>query len=225
MKQSNDMNMDWEKSAREALSGDQSHSIYVMRHGKTVLDPVHRSDGWLDFPLSAEGQLSVLPALDKLKCAPIKEIYAPDLKRTRETADLMQSGILCHPPICIDEDLKTWNLGALAGGQKAYNKPVVQHFIKNTTAAPEGGESRDAFRARLRPAMAAIKERALRGDGPFLLISSGSVCRELSDEIFGDMDILDLDEGGLMCLHPAGDDTWTGRMILGHKDLKDERLS
>ena len=214
-----------EKIAKDALSGNQSNSIFVMRHGKTALDPVHRSDGWIDFPLSADGQISVLPALDYLKCIPITCIYAPTLKRTTETAEIMSSGILSHPTVIPDDGVKTWNLGALAGGHKAYNKPIVRQFMKNTSAAPEGGESRDSFRGRLTPAMAAIKDKVTNGGGPVLIVTSGSVCRELSDEMFGDMDLLDLDEGGLMVLHPAGDGTWTGRVLLAHKDLNDERLS
>ena len=31
-------------------------AIYLMRHGRTALDPMHRSDGWLDLPLSEKGQ-------------------------------------------------------------------------------------------------------------------------------------------------------------------------
>ena len=37
--------------------------IYIMRHGKTVLDKAKRSDGYIDLPLSEQGQAGAASAL------------------------------------------------------------------------------------------------------------------------------------------------------------------
>ena len=47
------------KGAKSELSkalGTDKEPIYVMRHGRTALDALKRSDGWLDFPLTDDGR-------------------------------------------------------------------------------------------------------------------------------------------------------------------------
>ena len=143
--------LDIKDKALSALSNRIPHAdeFFVMRHGKTALDPAHRSDGWLDFPLTDEGRIRLLTAEQFLNTFPIKIVYAPSLKRTTETADIMSSGILTHPPVVVADDAKTWNFGVLAGTIKKENKPLIEHFMLHTHDAPDGGESRDAFRAAL----------------------------------------------------------------------------
>ena len=34
--------------------------LYIARHGKTALDPTHRSDGWLDLPLTDDGRVRLI---------------------------------------------------------------------------------------------------------------------------------------------------------------------
>ena len=97
------------------------------------------------------GRIRLLTAEQFLNTFPIKTVYAPSLKRTTETADIMSSGILTHPPVVVADDAKTWNFGVLAGTIKKENKPLIEHFMLHTHDAPDGGESRDAFRARFLP--------------------------------------------------------------------------
>src|SRR5271157_923084 len=120
-----------------ALKGE----LYVLRHGHTVLDVDKRSDGWLDMPLSDKGQLSVIPAQQYLKDIPISAIYTPDLKRTKETAEILASGICTHPQIIECPETRTWNLGVIAGTRKKYGRPEVQKLMDNPSQAPEGGET------------------------------------------------------------------------------------
>lgn len=205
-------------------SGPQADEIFVMRHGKTALDPAHRSDGWLDFPLSDDGRVRLLTAEQFLKTIPIQTIYAPTLKRTTESAEILQSGILSHPSIKPADEAKTWNLGAIAGTPKKPNREVVDYFMKHPEAAPEGGESREDFRKRFLPWLDARKDEAEKKHGPFLLILSGSNIRETSLSLFGDEGVLDLDEGGLMVMYPT-DGKWHAEVLFGHKDMDNEWLS
>ena len=105
------------------------------------MDFVKRSDGWLDLPLSDEGRLGLIAAQQHLKLVPITTIYAPSLKRTQETAEIMKSGILSDPKIVTTDDAITWNLGILAGMSKVYSHPQVLELIEHPSRRPVGGES------------------------------------------------------------------------------------
>ena len=189
--------------------------IYLMRHGRTALDVARRSDGWLDMPLSEEGQLSILPAQQRLKTVPLKTIYTPDLKRTRETAHLVASGTLSKPEVEEADDSKTWNLGALAGTKKRYGRPAVKRLVANPDSAPPGGESYNDFHARFLPWF----EKVSKGAGPILIICSGSNLRCLGKELFDNEDSLDLDEGGLACLNRKNG-AWHAHVICGSKQAR-----
>lgn len=188
--------------------------IYIMRHGRTALDMEHRSDGWLDMPLSDQGQRELIDSQQHLKNAPIKTIYTPDLKRTRETADLMKSGILENPKIVVDDDAKTWNLGALAGTRKRYGRPKVQALVANPTSSPYGGESYKEFTTRFMPWFDKRAAEVAKSGKSILIVCSGSNLRCLGGRLLGDEDAVDLDEGGLACLCQYNG-SWTGDVIDG----------
>lgn len=191
--------------------------VYLMRHGCTALDTEHRSDGWLDMPLSAEGQLSVIPAQQCLKTEPIACIYAPDLKRTMETAHLVASGTLSKPRVEEANDSKTWNLGVLAGTHKRYGRPAVKRLIANPDDSPLGGESFNTFKNRFLPWFHAQLDEAIKSGEPILIVCSGSNLRLVGQELFNDADSLDLDEGGLVALYHS-DGAWHEEVLIGAKD-------
>ena len=177
--------------------------IYLLRHGHTALDTEHRSDGWLDLPLSDEGQLELIESQQALKTTPISKIYTPDLMRTRETARIIRSGLLSNPPIVVNDRAKTWNLGVLAGTKKRYGRPEVQKLIADPESAPLGGESYADFCSRFLPWFEKRCEEA-EADKPILIVCSGSNLRLIADKLLGDDEALDLDEGGLAVLHRVG---------------------
>jgi len=191
-------------------------AVYLMRHGHTVLDVSKRSDSWLDMPLSDTGRLSVVPAQQYLKTVPLACIYTPDLKRTLETAQIVKSGTLSDPDIDVSDDARTWNLGILAGTRKRYGRPEVQKLIDNPDRAPMGGESFNDFRDRFLPWFDEATEDATRAE-PVLIVGSGSNLRLIGQALLGDADALDLDEGGLACLHSVNG-RWHGQVILGVDD-------
>jgi probable phosphoglycerate mutase len=209
------------KGAKAAMSkalGSNREPIYVMRHGRTALDAMKRSDGWLDFPLTDDGRRGIIPAQQYLKDIPkpLVCIYAPDLKRNMETAEIIQSGMGIDPAdIDVADEIKTWNLGKqLVGGKKTPNRPIVKFYMQHPDKTPEGGESMNAFCKRFMcwfENMAAEKRA-----GPVLMVLSGSNIRELSKYLMGDRELLDLDEGGLLKLTYSGK-SWTGKVILGGK--------
>jgi|SRR5579859_2540581 len=214
---------DHAKKAMDKALGSNQEPIYVLRHGRTALDALHRSDGWLDFPLTDEGRRGLIPAQQYLKDIPkpLVCIYASSLKRVMETAEIIQSGMGIDPPeIEVDDRIRTWNMGRkLLGSQKYPAKPIVQYYMRHPDETPEGGESLNAFNTRFQTWFDdMVKEKRA---GPVLVVLSGSAIRELSQYIEGDRESLDLDEGGLMEIQPTGDGC-TAHVILGGKSESDE---
>lgn len=201
-------------AAASSLLDQPAGVIYIMRHGRTALDTEHRSDGWLDMPLSDQGQRELIDSQQLLKLAKIKTVYTPDLKRTRETADLMKSGILEDPKIVIDDDAKTWNLGELAGTRKRYGRPKVQALIANPTTAPYGGESYQEFTGRFMPWFDKRAKDVAKSGKSILIVCSGSNLRCLGGRLLGDEDAVDLDEGGLARLQQYNG-VWYGDVLNG----------
>lgn len=193
--------------------------IYGLRHARTALDVTHRSDGWIDLPLSDEGRQNLVAVLsNQLKAIPITMIFAPDLRRTQETAHIVRSGMPSNPAIVTQNEIKTWNLGALAGDQKKPNKPVVKYLVNHPNVIPLGGESYGDFKSRfdgfMKQQMRDVESGKIQG--PILDVFSGSNCRRLSEKLLGDRDILNVDESGLFMLYPSGDGKWSGMVIEGH---------
>jgi broad specificity phosphatase PhoE len=197
----------------DALTRADRVGVYLMRHGRTALDMEKRSDGWLDLPLSDEGQRQLIDSQQLLKHVPLATIYTPDLKRTKETAELVQSGTP-GAKIVVNDDLKTWNLGLLAGTKKRYSRPEVKQLMDNPKAAPPGGEPYGEFMARFLPEFVKVASKAKRSGKSILIICSGSNLRCLGKHFLFNEDAIDLDEGGLACMYetPYG---FTGEVIHG----------
>jgi broad specificity phosphatase PhoE len=196
-------------------------TCYIMRHGRTVLDDLRRSDGWIDMPLSDEGRLGIIKTEQLLKSVPIHTIYVADLKRVVETAEIIESGLASKPPIVEDARLRTWNLGIIAGMRKRYGRPEVEQLIKSPDTAPEGGESFNSFYDRFWTFFRPLIDNS-SDDAPILFIGSGSALRLIGQMLFGDPEKLDLDEGGLSVITGSGT-KWTCKTILQSAHPKDNR--
>lgn len=198
-----------------------SGGVYLMRHGRTALDMEKRSDGWLDLPLSDEGQRQLIDSQQLLKSVPLSVIYTPDLKRTCETADVVKSGTRSDPKIVIDDKFKTWNLGILAGTKKRYSRPEVKQLMDNPKAPAPGGESYGAFLARFLPEFMKVAAKAKRDGNPILIVCSGSLLRCLGKQFLYDEDAVDLDEGGLALMQQTAYG-FIGEVIHGGEPSDDE---
>lgn len=195
--------------------------LFCLRHGQTALDDLHRSDGWIDLPLSDEGRKNVVVSLaEHLKALPITTIYSSPLKRVEETAHIVESGMPSKPKVKILPQLKTWGLGSLAGDAKKPNKAVVVELIKHPTRKAPDGESYEEFTDRLDACIKKL-EKESKHSGPFLVVLSGSCCRRISELLFKDRTVLDIDEAGLFVMHPGKNGEWTADLIEGGRSPED----
>jgi len=207
-------------NSRDIINGTTQASkemIYVCRHGATALDDLKRSDGWLDLPLSSEGNQGVVETLDYLKHVPITCIYAAPLMRTQETAHILQTGIATHPEIETVDEALTWDLGTMSGDPKDPNKDKVRDLLQHPDTVPDGGESYDDFLARFDPWFEKMKEDS-ETEGPLLLILSGSNIRRISEQVMHDRAALNVSESGLFVLYPEPSGQWTAQVNVGDSD-------
>ena len=63
--------------------------LYMVRHGKTLFNTVHRAQGWSDTPLTAEGVEVARKAGRGLKTVDFVAAWSSDSGRARETAQLI----------------------------------------------------------------------------------------------------------------------------------------
>lgn len=195
--------------------------IFGLRHGSTALDDTHRSDAWIDLPLSDEGRQDIVATLaDHLKQLSITCIYTPDLLRCTETAHIVKSGLPSDPDIEVKDALKTWNTGSLAGDKKTpTRKAQIIRLIANPSQHAPDGESYNEFISRFDAFMDKQMAEVESGKqkGPVLDIFSGSCCRRVGERLLGDREALDLDEAGLMMLYPD-EGGWNVVIVCGGAD-------
>lgn len=60
--------------------------LYIVRHGQTLFNKMHRTQGWSDAPLTKEGVKGAKLVGDALKQVPFDYVYYSDLGRQRNTA-------------------------------------------------------------------------------------------------------------------------------------------
>lgn len=195
-------------------------TIYLMRHGHTPMDTLKRSDGWLDLPLSDKGRIGLIGPQQYLKLEKIKNIYAAPLRRTLETAHIMQSGVMSAPDVVSAKQAITWDLGALAGTPKRYSHPKVERYMHKQNERPKGGESYAEFKKRFVPWFHARVEEAKESSKPVLIIGSGTNLRLVGQILFGSPESINVDEGGLVALKQVAG-KWTHEIIFGGKDASE----
>jgi broad specificity phosphatase PhoE len=133
---------------------DDVPTIYLVRHGKTALNndtdtSQDRIRGWTDVPLSEEGRAEAHRLATEFRGLPIGSVYASDLGRAAETAQLLSKG-LGSPQVKLVQGLRPWHLGDFAGQPATYVQPHVERYVREFPDKPvPGGESFQQFVWRL----------------------------------------------------------------------------
>jgi broad specificity phosphatase PhoE len=148
------------------------HTLYVIRHGETA----HNAARILQppgVPLSERGVLQARRVARRLADAGIARILTSDLERALATARELAAAT--GAPLHLDARLQERNFGNLRG--RAYAELGFDPFAPDY--APPGGESWEAFHARVEAAWQAIRGHAEAARGPLAVVTHGLVCREL----------------------------------------------
>lgn len=181
---------------------DNTVTLYITRHGKTILNTMDRVQGWADTPLTPAG-VEVAEYLGKgLKGDNItfKAAYSSDLGRARQTARIVldskgqtemqitevpQVRETCFGSYEGEFNPKMWNDAALYLGYKSYKEmmtdlekdPTLIKKMVDAFAAIETlgiGEDYNTVKSRGQKAIREIAEKeAQNGGGNILLVGHG----------------------------------------------------
>lgn len=124
--------------------------LYIIRHGKTDWNEIHKLQGRTDIPLNDEGRQMARDAAKEYKDIHFDVCFCSPLCRARETAELLLEGR--NVPIVIDERLKEMSFGIYEGVENSFaigDCPVNVLFQhpEEYSPVPEG-ESLDELYAR-----------------------------------------------------------------------------
>ncbi|MBK1665555.1 phosphoglycerate mutase [Rhodospirillum rubrum] len=142
--------------------------FYFVRHGESVTNRGELIGGWLDVPLSEEGERQAEAVADCLAAEPIRAIVCSTLRRTAQTAAPLASR-LGLVPLIVDQ-VKERHWGDLEGRPMA-EKP-------DNLETPPGGESWLAFRDRVWEGFQAVRVAA-----PALIVGHSGTMRVLRDRL------------------------------------------
>ncbi len=146
--------------------------IYLIRHGETALNAA-RVLQHPETPLSAQGLEQARRLAERLRGAGIASILTSDYARAAMTAEPLRAATgapLAHEPLLRERDF-----GDLRG--RAYAELGLDPFADDY--APPGGESWEAFHARVARAWSQVEAAAARAQGHLAVVTHGLVCRSV----------------------------------------------
>ncbi len=114
--------------------------IYLLRHGQTDWNKIHKLQGVENIPLNDTGRQMALDAHDLYKDVSFSCCYCSPLDRAKETAKLFLGDR--NTPIVIDEHFKEMNFGIYEGDEGIYdneNHPLYPLFFTPESYVPKDG--------------------------------------------------------------------------------------
>src|SRR5271170_305795 len=123
--------------------------LILVRHGHTHLNSAgsdERLRGWLDVPLDEEGLREAATTAELLQHYPIDVIHSSDLRRARQTAEVIRRAIRAR--VVATKDLRPWNLGVFCGQRVRDLLPFLNQLNQFPELPAPGGESFHQFYGR-----------------------------------------------------------------------------
>jgi broad specificity phosphatase PhoE len=144
--------------------------LLLVRHGETDWNAEGKLQGHTDRPLNDYGRRQAQALADRLAGESIEAVYASDLSRARETAEIL--GAKLGLPVLVDPDLREKNWGNWEG--LTSDERLNVEFE---------GETREAHRDRTLSAVQRIVER--HPDGRIVVVTHGGSLRRIQAAVSG----------------------------------------
>ena len=118
--------------------------ICLIRHGQTNWNLEGRYQGQSNVPLNENGRAQARALARQLQGLPFTAIYTSDLKRAKETAEIV--GAFIHLPVTLEPRLREIKQGKWEGQlveviKARYVELWGQHVVDPAGARPPGGET------------------------------------------------------------------------------------
>jgi broad specificity phosphatase PhoE len=145
-------------------------TLILVRHGETDWNRSGRWQGHADAPLNDRGREQARALADELAGEHVAAVYASDLSRARETAEIVAARL--GRPVDVDPRLREVHVGGWSGLTTAeiearFPDDVVRWFDGDPSHSFDGGETYAAMGARV---VAALEEIAARHPGDRVLV-------------------------------------------------------
>jgi 2,3-bisphosphoglycerate-dependent phosphoglycerate mutase len=144
--------------------------LLLVRHGETDWNAEGKLQGHTDRPLNDYGRRQAQALADRLAGESIDAVYASDLSRARETAEIL--GAKLGLPVLVDPDLREKNWGNWEG--LTSDERLHIEFE---------GETSEAHRDRTLSAVQRIVER--HPDGRIVVVTHGGSLRRIQAAVSG----------------------------------------
>jgi len=139
--------------------------LVLIRHGQSLWNLENRFTGWVDVPLTAQGEQEATKAGETLKGMQFDVAYTSALFRAQRTLELVLAAMGVKVPIIRDQALNERHYGDLQGLNKAetakrYGDDQVKIWRRSYATPPPNGEALKNTAERTLP----FFERCILGD-------------------------------------------------------------
>ena len=162
--------------------------LYIMRHGKTDWNKLHKMQGRTDIPLNDEGRQMASAACEEYKNINIDVCYCSPLIRAYETAQLVLKGR--NIPIIIDERLIEMGFGEYEGVENSFKIPncpinILFNHPEEYKESVGGAETFEALYARTGEFLKEVAEPALEDGKDVLIMGHGAMNSSIICQVRG----------------------------------------
>lgn len=152
--------------------------LYIMRHGKTDWNSLHKLQGRTDVPLNEEGRHMAKTAHDECRNVHIDICFCSPLVRAMETAQIVLEGR--DIPIITDDRLVEMCFGDYEGMEYSFKNPdgplhVLFHNPEQYTEPDGGAETLAELYARTGEFLKEAVEPQLKAGKDVLIVGHGAM--------------------------------------------------
>lgn len=160
--------------------------LYIMRHGKTDWNRLHKLQGRTDIPLNAEGRLMAEKASKEYKDLKIDICYCSPLVRAYETAQIVLKDR--NIPIITDDRLVEMSFGEYEGIENSLQIPncPINVIFKDPASyikSVGGSETFDELFSRTGAFLKEVIEPHLKEEKDILIIGHGAMNASIACQI------------------------------------------
>ena len=198
-------------------------TLAIVRHGQSLWNLENRFTGWVDVPLTPDGEEEARRAGERLEGVHFDVAYTSALIRAQETLRILMETAGLDVPVIRDQALNERHYGDLQGLNKAdtaakYGDEQVHIWRRSFATRPPNGEALKDTAARTLP----FYERAILGDirqGKDVLVvahgnSNRAIVMQLDDLAEDEVPRLELATGIPLVYDLAEDGTVRGKETL-----------
>ena len=167
--------------------------LYIMRHGKTDWNVLHKLQGRTDIPLNEEGRNMARKAADIYKDINFDVCYCSPLKRAKETAEILLEGR--NIPLYEDQRIQEISFGSYEGmscvDKTKEENLAFQKFFQDTGnyIPPEDAESVEQLYERTGEFLKSLEESKKLKDKNLLISTHGAAMTAMLNRMRGSLSV------------------------------------